>query len=211
MAKGAVMGKIQSNKMQKRTSLLNTAFNLFITKGVNKTTIAEISEAAGIAKGTFYLYFKDKYDIKNKLVSHKSGILFENAAAALDRHVLETNNELDFEDQMIFIVNYIIDTLSRDKSLLMFIAKNLSWGIFKEALYSKAEGKDTDFHAQFNDMILKSGYNIDEPEIMLFLITELVSSTCYSTILYSEPTDIKSIKPYLFKTIRSIIDNHKTN
>ena len=63
------MGKLESNKLQKRTSLLNTAFNLFTTKGVSKTSIAEISKNAGIAKGTFYLYFKDKYDIRNKLVS----------------------------------------------------------------------------------------------------------------------------------------------
>ena len=53
------MGKLESNKLQKRTSLLNTAFNLFTTKGVSKTSIAEISKNAGIAKGTFYLYFKD--------------------------------------------------------------------------------------------------------------------------------------------------------
>ena len=58
------MGKIESNKQQKQTSLLNTAFQLFTTKGVNKTSIAEISQQAGIAKGTFYLYFKDKYDKK---------------------------------------------------------------------------------------------------------------------------------------------------
>ena len=34
-----------------------------MTKGVSKTSIAEISKNAGIAKGTFYLYFKDKYDM----------------------------------------------------------------------------------------------------------------------------------------------------
>lgn len=203
------MGKIQSNKLQKRTSLLNTAFNLFITKGVNKTTISEISEAAGIAKGTFYLYFKDKYDIKNKLVSHKSSILFENAGIALDMYSAEHNKILSFEDQMIFIVNHIIDTLSKDTSLLKFIAKNLSWGIFKEALYTKPEDKDVNFNDVFDNMVAQAGFEIEEPEIMLFLITELVSSTCYSSILYHEPKDIESIKPYLFKSIRSIINNHK--
>ena len=63
------MGKIELNKLQKQTSLLNTAYELFTTKGVNKTSIAEISKAAGIAKGTFYLYFKDKYDIQLEDIS----------------------------------------------------------------------------------------------------------------------------------------------
>ena len=43
---------------------------------------------------------------------------------------------------------------------------------------------------------------------MLFLIVELVSSTCYSAILYKEPADIDTIKPYLFKTVRAIIKEH---
>ena len=43
------MGKLEANKQQKLTSLLNTAFNLFTTQGVTKTSIAEISQKAGIA------------------------------------------------------------------------------------------------------------------------------------------------------------------
>ena len=73
------MGKLDTNKKVKEDSLLNTAFSLFTTKGVSKTSISDIVNNAGVAKGTFYLYFKDKYDIRNKLVSHKSSQLFRNA------------------------------------------------------------------------------------------------------------------------------------
>ena len=38
----------------------------FTSKGIQKTSISDIVEDAGVAKGTFYLYFKDKYDIRNK-------------------------------------------------------------------------------------------------------------------------------------------------
>ena len=66
------MGKLESNKKKKEDALYNTAFELFTTKGTNKTTISDIVEKAGVAKGTFYLYFKDKYDIRNKLASSKT-------------------------------------------------------------------------------------------------------------------------------------------
>ena len=66
------MGKLDVNKKIKRDSLLDTAFQLFMTQGINKTSISDIVNQAGVAKGTFYLYFKDKYDIHNKLISHKS-------------------------------------------------------------------------------------------------------------------------------------------
>ena len=73
------MGKVESNKKQKKDALFNTAFELFTTKGTNKTTISDIADKAGVAKGTFYLYFKDKYDIRNKLVSYKTKELFYRA------------------------------------------------------------------------------------------------------------------------------------
>ena len=41
--------------------------------------ISEIAEASGIAKGTFYLYFTDKYDIRNKLIAHQSSLVFKKA------------------------------------------------------------------------------------------------------------------------------------
>ena len=52
------MNKLELNKKIKKDSLLNTAFELFTTKGIHKTSIAEIVQHAGVDKGTFYLYFK---------------------------------------------------------------------------------------------------------------------------------------------------------
>ena len=193
------MGKLEANKQQKLTSLLNTAFNLFTTQGVSKTSIAEISQKAGIAKGTFYLYFKDKYDIRNRLISHESSKLFKNAVADLEEFSKEKNEQLGFEEKIIFIINHIVDELNSNQTLLTFISKNLSWGIFKEALTTKVAS---------DEMINAEDISLEEPEIMLFLIVELVSSTCYSAILYKEPADIDTIKPYLFKTVRAIIKEH---
>ena len=186
------MGKIELNKLQKQTSLLNTAYELFTTKGVNKTSIAEISKAAGIAKGTFYLYFKDKYDIRNKLISHESSKLFGKAKTALDEYQIQTK-KVDFIDQIIFIVDYIINELSQNQSLLAFISKNLSWGIFKQALTKNVAPEDVNFQDVFYKMIDESDEKIENPEIMIFQIIELVSSTAYSAILNKEPVDVETL------------------
>ncbi len=203
------MGKLESNKLQKKKSLLDTAFNLFTTKGVSKTSIAEISEKAGIAKGTFYLYFKDKYDIRNKLVSHESSKLFKKAATSLEEYCNDNQVNLSFEDKIIFIADDIINALNTDKTLLTFISKNLSWGIFREALTTNVSEDDINFKDVYYAMIDSAEYEIEEPQIMLFLIVELVSSACYSSILYNEPADIETIKPYLFQTIKAIIKQHE--
>jgi AcrR family transcriptional regulator len=44
----------------RRDQLLDAAESLFATNGQSDTTVADIAEAAGVAKGTFYLYFPSK-------------------------------------------------------------------------------------------------------------------------------------------------------
>lgn len=199
------MGKVDDNKQQKLNALLNAAYDLFTTQGVEKTTIAEISKAADVAKGTFYLYFKDKYEIRNRLISHESSKLFKDAVAALENISSTGCEEPSFEEKMIFIINYIVDALDDNHSLLTFISKNLSWGIFKEALTTNIASNDINFKDIYYQMLSTSGLSIEEPEILLFLVVELVGSTCYSSILYNEPADIGRIKPYLSRTVRAII------
>lgn len=198
------MGKILENKLLKKESLMSKAFDLFVKNGINKTSISDIVNEAGVAKGTFYLYFKDKYDIHNKIIKHKSSEIF---SKALDE--LKTQDISQFDDRVIFVIDSIINQLSKNKSLLKLIAKNLSWGIFKSVLIIDDNTDDINFMQVYNEMILGSDIEFEEPEIMLFMIVELVSSTCYSSILYSEPRDINELKPYLYKSVRNIIDSHK--
>ena len=116
------MGKVDDNKQQKLNALLNAAYDLFTTQSVEKTTIAEISKAADVAKGTFYLYFKDKYEIRNRLISHESSKLFKDAVAALEKESSAVSEEPAFEEKMIFIINYIVDALGGEHTLLTFIS-----------------------------------------------------------------------------------------
>ncbi|WP_342359149.1 helix-turn-helix domain-containing protein [Terrarubrum flagellatum] len=46
---------------------MDVAEELFIAKGVGQTTIDDIVAGAGVAKGTFYLYFKSKDEILSAL------------------------------------------------------------------------------------------------------------------------------------------------
>jgi len=39
------------------------------------------------------------------------------------------------------------------------------------------------------------------------MIIELVSSTCFNSILYNEPLPIDEYKPYLFEIIEKLINN----
>ena len=49
--------------------LLAAAKASFLYFGMNKTTVADITQSAGVAKGTFYLFFNSKGDIFMRLYS----------------------------------------------------------------------------------------------------------------------------------------------
>jgi len=48
---------------ERRTELMNAAQRLFTEEGFAPTTIEQITSGAGVAKGTFYLYFSSKEDV----------------------------------------------------------------------------------------------------------------------------------------------------
>lgn len=54
-------------KIEIEARLLKAAKELFLQYGVSKTNISDITDRAGVGKGTFYLFYKSKGDIYMRL------------------------------------------------------------------------------------------------------------------------------------------------
>lgn len=192
-------------KDNKEERLLDEGFKLFTTKGLKNTSIQDIVNKANVAKGTFYLYFKDKYELHDILIMKKSKKLFNDALNSLNK-----NKVTNFVDQIIYIVDYVIDELVKDPILIQFIAKDLAWGVFNKTileLYSREEAEEDGLVSLFLTGVEENNIKLDNPQVSLFMIIELVSSTCFTSILYSEPLPIKEYKPFLHKEIKKILQN----
>lgn len=187
----------------KQSKLLDNAFKLFTKKGVKDTSIQEIVDNAEVAKGTFYLYFKDKYEIRDVLIEAKSRKLFNNALKELRK-----TNITDLAEQVIFVVDNVINALVKNPLLLKFISKNLSWGIFSQTIqkiYENDTNEENGVLKLFKKGIEENHLEIENPEVILHMIIELVSSTCFNSIIYKTPLPINEYKPYLYDAIRKLI------
>ena len=196
--------KKEKEEANKETRLLSKAFELFTEKGVKNTSIQEIVDNANVAKGTFYLYFKDKYEIRDVLIAKKSHKLFNDALQELRKNDIKTLSE-----RVIFIVNYVVDELTKAPTLLKFISKNLSWGVYSKTvlkIYENTENEEEGLYHLFLKEVKENNIKLKNPEVTLFMIIELVSSTCFNSILYNEPLPIEEYKPYLYDTIKKLID-----
>jgi len=200
------MGKAEENKKTKRDSLLNTAFELFTSQGLSNTSISDIALRAGVAKGTFYLYFKDKYDIRNHIIVRKSEQFFNNAYADLKRSGIT-----DYTESILFLTDHILDALCENKPLLAFIHKDLSWGVFRSALESGVTEEQVPFQQLFLQHCKDCGVEVEEPEVMLFFLVELIGSTAYSSIIHGDPIPPEELKKHLHKLIPGIIRTYTQN
>lgn len=196
------MGKAEENKRKKKSALLTHAFSLFMNKGISNTTISEIAEHAGVGKGTFYFYFKDKEDLIEKLIAQKAEQLLIQAMHTLSEHP----EAKTVEDKLVLIADSLLEQLKNDSGLLKFINKNLNYGIYKKALLREEVVSDFDVMATYYEILNSDGSKWKEPTLMLYTIVELVSSTCHSIILNQDPVDLEYYKPYLFECIRKVVE-----
>ena len=203
------MGKAEENKIKKQTALLSQAFTLFMKQGIAKTSIADIAEKAGVAKGTFYSYFKDKEDLIEKLISQKAEQLLNNSVKKIKRSPEYKAGTMSVEDKLVFICDDLLNQLSKNKKLLIFINKNLNLGLLYKAFTKKEFKLETNVLELFHNMLDEDESEWHDADLMLYTIIELVSSTCHSIILRSYPVDLETYKPHLHKCIRSIVGAYR--
>lgn len=196
--------KVNAKKLLKRNKLYDAAYELFTTKGTSETVIEDIAKKAGVAKGTFYLYFKDKYDILDKIIYRKSVTVIKEAVDAAEARRKAENAGV--VDGVLFFIDYLIEYFKNNKKLLRLIHKNLSWGLHRKMLSDRENLLEVKNVLQrLTDEYKVGGLDNEAIEKNMYIIIELVGSVCYSSIILEEPYTIDEIRPVLYKIIRKIL------
>jgi AcrR family transcriptional regulator len=195
-----IKSKIEINKAEKKTRLLNNAYELFGTKGFAETSISDIVKKAGVAKGTFYLYFKNKDDIRNHLVTDQSQRLFTNAINAMNNEKLDT-----FDERLIFIIDHVIEQLKEDDCILTFINRDLCLGFYSKEIEKIFNDNAMGLYQMFINGIKKENIDVKNPDMTFFMIVELIGTTCYRCMVQKIPCDIDTYKPYLYAGVKALI------
>lgn len=62
------MARVKKRHSERKNEILDVSRNLFYQRGYSNTSVSEIIEFIGIAKGTFYHYFKSKDDLLIQII-----------------------------------------------------------------------------------------------------------------------------------------------
>lgn len=198
--------KRRDKQINKYDRIVDAAYQLFLAQGFEQVSIQEIATRAGVAKGTFYLYFRDKEQLRECVISQKSNEIFRRALNALHQTDIQ-----DFEGQIIFVVDYVTDVLAQNREALKLIAKDLSFGLFNQKVSQYFTEDQTDILQVLLSAAAKNRIRLKNPQILLYMIIELVSSTCFSCILDAKPLEIAVFKPYLFDAVRALIQSQRVD
>ena len=200
------MGKAAIKKMQKERALLNAAYSLFLKNGIRNTSISDITEKAGVAKGTFYLYFKDKFEIRDRIVATKAAEIINTSYRELLKS--ETAKE-SIEEQILFLVDHSIDQLITNERMMHFIATDLEWTVLSKALI-RDDFKEDERTADFSyELLEKVEAEYRDVAIMVFMIFELTSAVSYNASVHGSPVSLEELKPELFNVLKAIMANFK--
>ena len=153
-------GGVEQKKEQKKEGLLEAAYQLFLEKGVNKTSVDEIVKKANVAKGTFYLYFHDKTQLLQQLT-------YRISARVLERNFSwpMIEKQLDLREDPLW-----------DKLVTAIESSSLAVGCTEDVLYKR-----------------------------VFLVVELIGSTCFATMIENKPDTIDNMKPVLYDMVRKML------
>lgn len=91
---GASGGKRDINRRKRVQDLIDAGLSLFLERGIEAVTIDEVAREAGMAKGNFYRYFRDKADLVEAVIEPVATITRE-AIQRCDAQLREANGRKD--------------------------------------------------------------------------------------------------------------------
>lgn len=165
------------DNLNKRENIIEAATTVFMEKGTEKTTISDIVKKAGIAQGTFYLYFPTKLAVMPAIAD-------ELVDKLLSRFKEEVDGE-ELDDQLRQIIDIIFNHTEEYKELTKLVYTGLTqtpylgdWERIYDPLYNwienlliKAQDKNqirSDVHSTYAAKILVGMIESAAEQIYLF-------------------------------------------
>ncbi|MDD6021512.1 MAG: TetR/AcrR family transcriptional regulator [Oscillospiraceae bacterium] len=191
---------VADKKLAKKIKLIDVAYDLFTSKGVNITPIDDVVKLAGVAKGTFYLYFKDKYDLLDQIIISRSEAMVFDALNLLEKE--SENREMQPAEKLIFFTDNIMDMLNENEEFVSLIQKNLP--AFQSLAVVGENSKLLDGSKKLIEIFTDGGFSEIDAQKYLYLLTTMVVSAGCNSILNPESLSIDEIKPNIHYIINCI-------
>jgi len=176
--------RISKEYDERLKELLDAAQELFFSKGYQQVSVSDIIQKVGVAKGTFYHYFKSKSDLLDQLVNRFSEMALERAKSVVEDPDLKALEKLkqfiatvrSAKEENLELMKMVMKVLYRDDNLLlrhkMFSrSSELSAPLFSRIIREgTAEGVFSPVDVEeVSSLIMAMGFHLNETIVRMLL------------------------------------------
>jgi AcrR family transcriptional regulator len=170
----------KQRKDELKELIFSTSLKLFKEKGFEQVTVDEITQACGIAKGTFYNYFPRKDTILLHLGNYQMKVVHQ--------VISQMSNLPGIKERLLAIFNELFVYLEENRDSV----KVVYFELFHSPMIMEQDGKQVkDFQAELVP-IMKEGITKNElkahmnPEILSSLVISIYFQTVINWLSFSD-------------------------
>lgn len=167
----------------KKAAIMESALELFTTKGFDNTPTAAITKNAGVATGTLFTYFENKLDLINQLYLATKKELF---GILMDVEIPDTLNH----DFMLIIWKKMIKWGIENPHKIKFVIQYSSSPYISQLTWESID-EDMEMMGSLFDRSIEEGIIKDLP---VDYISALMTGNMYATINYMIANGIDEVE-----------------
>ena len=182
--------------------IMAAARTLFEQRGPDAMTMEEVAAAAGVAKGTVYLYFQSKDDLIQALLTQVGENILRDLEAALVAPGTPP-------EKLIRLVSVLLEYLNRERMLFPIYARELvqGEGESRDGFRRRFQELEEQFVALMTDLFaegIAAGHFIPaNPRLLTFLLRGLIRATGYYQKAEGQADAAKEALPVILTLISS--------
>lgn len=193
---------MKPSQLEKKQRLLESAIALFMEKGIDETSVNDIVKAAKLAKGTFYIYYKDKSELIHEIVERKNVALMN----TLIERAYERHHQTQ-EPWSCTFVKELIEFYEENPHVLKMIHRSFCLNE-KKPLPMHELSKQIHHFKEFMLSFKRQRECEQEALIRFQLVLEMCAFVCYNAIFFHQPASFSEIKELFYRSMcESFVSN----
>ena len=168
----------------RKQELIEAARALFVEQGYEGTSVAAIVRRAGVAQGTFYLYF----DGKARVLTHLQGRVLVDMIQAFQRAAARPGPA---DERLVAGVKAILQVTRRHQKLLRVFRQGTTGEETETVWIQGREAFSVPFGQLLREGVAEGLFTVDDPDLTAYLGLTLFDDLLYEALVFKKPAGPK--------------------